>query len=422
MLRNRSLAALLAAEIVSTTGSQMTWLALPWFVLLTTGSAARMSLVVAAALIGVAVGAIPGGKLVARIGARRTMMLCDAVRGPVILSLPLLHWAGALSFWMILAASFVSGAFSGPSFNAQKIIVPELLGEDESVVGRANALFQAATRLTMLLGPVAAGILITVLSAPAVLVVDAATFATSLALVGVFVERRRAAAHADEPPASARAGIRFLVRDRLLRVWVLVFAIGDSAWTAFFVAVPVLVVARFGSDARIAGWLVASFGIGALVGNALAYRFLAQRARGISVIAAGVMGQALPLWLLTLHLPAAAYSAALIASGIANGVVNPPIHTILTLRVPKALRPGALAAMTAAFTIIQPLGVFIAGPVLQAYGAQPVLVALAVVQTLTMGVIALTALRERAELDKLESEAVASEADVSEMDASYASR
>ena len=98
MLRNRSLAALLAAEIVSTTGSQMTWLALPWFVLLTSGSATRMSLVVAAALIGVAAGAIPGGKLVARIGARRTMMLCDGVRGPVILALPLLHWAGALTF------------------------------------------------------------------------------------------------------------------------------------------------------------------------------------------------------------------------------------------------------------------------------------------------------------------------------------
>jgi MFS family permease len=421
MLRNRSLAALLAAEVVSTTGSQMTWLALPWFVLLTSGSATRMSLVVAAELIGVGLGAVPGGKLIARIGARRAMMLCDAVRGPVILAIPVLYWAGSLTFAMIVAAAFVAGAFTGPSFNAQRIIVPELLGEDEGVIGRANALFQAATRTTMLLGPLCAGLLITLLSAPMVLVVDAATYAVSLALVGLFVQRGRAAAQA-EPAAGARAGIRFLLRDRLLRVWIVVFAIGDSAWTAFFIAVPVLVVARFGSDARIAGWLVASFGIGALIGNAVAYRFLADRVRGISMIAAGVMGQALPLWLLTIHLPAAAYSAALVASGIANGVVNPPIHTILTLRVPKALRPGALAAMTAVFTLIGPVGVFIAGPVLEAFGPQPVLVALAVVQTLTMGTIALTALRERAELDALESEAVISETDVSEMDASYAAR
>ena len=48
MLRDRGLRALLAAEVISTTGSMMTWLALPWFVLSTTGSASRMGVVLAA--------------------------------------------------------------------------------------------------------------------------------------------------------------------------------------------------------------------------------------------------------------------------------------------------------------------------------------------------------------------------------------
>ena len=50
-------------------------------------------------------------------------------------------------------------------------------------------------------------------------------------------------------------------------MWVPVFAIGDAAWTAFFVAVPVLVVTRFDADPRVAGWLLASFGVGAVLGN-----------------------------------------------------------------------------------------------------------------------------------------------------------
>ena len=200
-----------------------------------------------------------------------------------------------------------------------------------------------------------------------------------------------------------------------------VFAIGDSAWTAFFVAVPVLVVARFGSDARIAGWLIASFGIGALVGNGISFRWLANRVRGISVTAAGVMGQALPLWLLVFELPAWAYSAALVASGVANGLVNPSIHTILTLRIPARLRPGALAAMAAVFTLIQPIGVFVAGPVLDSFGVEPVLVALAVIQTLAMGAIAFTSLRERDALDTAERETVVSETEALEMSLSDAS-
>ena len=74
--RRRPLAALLAAEAISTTGSQMTLLALPWFVLVTTGSPARMGVVVAADLVPMVVLALPGGALAGRLGARRTMLAC----------------------------------------------------------------------------------------------------------------------------------------------------------------------------------------------------------------------------------------------------------------------------------------------------------------------------------------------------------
>jgi MFS family permease len=62
------LAALLLAEVVSTTGSQMTLVALPWFVLVATGSPARMGLVVAADLAPMLLLAIPAGALAARLG------------------------------------------------------------------------------------------------------------------------------------------------------------------------------------------------------------------------------------------------------------------------------------------------------------------------------------------------------------------
>jgi len=48
-LRSRPLIALLTAEGMSSLGSQMTFLALPWFVIVTTGSAAKMSIVLAPA-------------------------------------------------------------------------------------------------------------------------------------------------------------------------------------------------------------------------------------------------------------------------------------------------------------------------------------------------------------------------------------
>jgi hypothetical protein len=73
------LAALLAAGVVSTTGSQMTLLALPWFVLVTTGSPARMGVVVAADLLPM-VGLVP---LLHAVGA---------LSFPVLVGLVALHW------------------------------------------------------------------------------------------------------------------------------------------------------------------------------------------------------------------------------------------------------------------------------------------------------------------------------------------
>ena len=62
----------MAAEVISTTGTQMTWVALPWFVLTTSGSATRMSFVVAAEVIGMGILTLPGSRLLGGLGARRT--------------------------------------------------------------------------------------------------------------------------------------------------------------------------------------------------------------------------------------------------------------------------------------------------------------------------------------------------------------
>lgn len=389
--------ALLAAEVVSTTGSQMTWLALPWFVLVTSGSATRMSAVVGAELIGLATLGIPGGAVLRRLGAWRTMLLSDAIRAPLMLAIPALHWAGIDAFAAILVLAFLLGALAGPFFAAQKVIVPELLGEDEALVGRANALFQGATRITMLLGPVLGGILIAAVSAPWALVVDACTYGVSAVLVVTLVPRPAALPPADED-VGARRGLRFLAREPLLRLWIPLFALGDTAWTAFFVSVPFLVVTRFDADPHVAGWLLASFGVGAVTGNVAAYKFLLERVGGLTLVGTCILGQALPLWLLTVHPSALLAALALVLSGLANGIVNPPIHSMMTLRVPPRLRPSVLTVNVMIFGLAQPIGVFGVGPVLDAFGPQPVLVTFAAVQTVAMSLIAVStfAVRRRA--------------------------
>jgi predicted MFS family arabinose efflux permease len=395
ILRHRPLRALLLAEIVSTTGTQMTWLALPWFVLVTTHSPARMTVVMIAELVGVTAAGLPAGAVLQRLGARRTMLAADAVRAPLMLLVPVLHWQGHLSYGVLVALALALGTFGAPYFAAQRLIVPELLGENEGVVTQANALFQGAIRVTMLLGPPIGGVLIGILGAPSVLLVDAATYVVSFALVLIFVPRR-APMPVEEESRGLLTGLRFLLREPLLRVWIPLFVAGDAAWQAFFAAVPVLVVERFDADPKIAGILFAGFGAGAVAGNIASFRFLSQRLDGLRLIALSVPFQALPLWILPLNVGAPVLVAAIFVSGVANGVCNPTIHSLWTLRMPPAIRAKAMTASMTIWGLGMPLGLVVAGPVLSSFGARPVLLGFATVQTVCMLGVAAVSLRERA--------------------------
>jgi MFS family permease len=397
ILRHRPLRALLVAEVISTTGAQMTWLALPWFVLTTTGSPSQMTLVIMAELLGLAAAGLPAGPFVQRFGARKSMLITDAARAPLMLLVPVLHWTGHLTLWGLIVLAALLGALAAPYFTAQKVIVPELLGEDERVISQANALFQGAIRATMLLGPPVGGVLIGVIGAANVLVVDGATYLVSFALVALFVPKRESVAQEEaEDTRGILVGLRFMVHEPLLRVWCPLFVAGDAAWQAFFAAVPVLTIERFGADATIAGALFAAFGAGALIGNFLSFRFLAQRMEGLRLIAFTAPLQAAPLWVLTLDVGAWAMFAAVLASGLGNGMCNPAIHSIFTLRIPTAIRAKAMAAAGTIWGLGTPVGLVFAGPVLSAFGPEPVLIGFAATQTICMLGVAVASLRASA--------------------------
>jgi MFS family permease len=391
VLRNRSVSALLAAETVSMTGSMMTWLALPWFVLATTGSAGKMGIVLAAEALGVALCGIPGGALSARLGARRTMLVVNAVAAPLILSVPLLHWAGALSFGLLLAIVFATGALFGPYFAAQRVALSEQLGEDQAELSDANAFLQAAQRTTMLLGPVLAGVLISLIGAPSVLIVDAGTFAFALVAIALFVPSVERPAPTEDS-RGLLAGVRYLWRNPVLRAWSVNFAVADTAWNALFATLPFYAFTQYDGNAKLAGLLFACFGVSAVIGNVLSFR-IRGRVESSRLVAFGVLAQAAPLWLLLWAGPAWIVAAALLLSGLANGIVNPTLHALMTLAIPPAVRQQTLTAVLAVNQLAAPLGFLGAGFVLAHYGLEPVFVLVPVVQTVTMGSRALASLR-----------------------------
>jgi MFS family permease len=393
MLRNRSLAAILVAELVSLTGSSMTYVALPWFVLITTGSTARMGWVLAAELLPVGLLGILAGSLIARLGAKRTMNLADAARVPIMAAIPILHWTGNLTFAWLLGLTFLLGCFMAPYYSSSRLILPEVLGEDEQLVAQGSAFVQAANQLTQLGGPILAGVLIAWLSAPAVLLIDAATYAVSFVVILVFV-RAGKRFPADESSRGVFAGLRYVLHDKLLGPMMAAAAFINFVAQGLIAMLPVLAVRRFDADPKIVGFFFAAFGAGALAGSVVASQIV-RKVPLLRLAALGILGMAVPLWLLALDLPWPAVIVVLAGFGFCAPLVNAPVLGILTVRPPEALRPKVITAVMTISVVIGPLGFLAVGQALQYVGMSVVFLAIAA--GFTAGALAFAAALRRGE-------------------------
>jgi MFS family permease len=136
-----------AAEVVSSVGSSMMVLALPWFVLVATGSATKLGLVLGIGSIPFVTLPLPAGLVIARIGARQTMVIADAARLPLLAVIPAIYNLDALSFPLLVVLVALANVCMAAHMPAQRLVLAEVVGDEESLVARVNAHLHGGQRL-----------------------------------------------------------------------------------------------------------------------------------------------------------------------------------------------------------------------------------------------------------------------------------
>jgi MFS family permease len=362
--------AIVAAEVVSSIGSSMAVLALPWFVLVTTGSAAKLGLVLGIGSIPFVTLPLLAGSVIARIGARQTMVIADAARLPLVAAIPALYSLDALSFPLLVVLVALTNVFMAAHMPAQRLILAEVVGDEESVVARVNAYLDGAQTTAPLVGPALAGVLIAALGAPNVLYVDAATFGVAAIAVGLFVRRRKPLAEAEG--RGLLAGLRYVLRSRLLIVLCVTMLTMEFFFALFMTTLPVFAYSDFDQNAHIAGVFYAAMGAGALLGMFVVSRV--RRFGALHVAAGALVLASIPKLLLGFPLPAAGVAAALVLQGIFGPLTGAPIFTVITTRTPAALRTKVLSAAFGVMFLTGPLGQIATGPLINAVGPRTVIV------------------------------------------------
>jgi MFS family permease len=378
---------LLGAVGVSLLGTRMTFLALPWFVLTTTGSATRTGLVAFAEMAPYVTVQGLGGPLVDRIGARRVSVSTDVSAAVFIGLVPVLSSLHDLSLPVLAVLVALAGAVRGAGDAARDVMVPGVGELAKMPLERSSGLYDGVNRLASLIGAPVAGLLVVATSALSVLAIDAGTFAVSAVLVAWLVPP------AAEPPrapgeglaaevsylASLGEGFRYLRKDRLLlaiAAMVLVTNFVDQAGSA--VLTPVWAHSVAHSSVAL-GAIGGVFALGAVGGNALT-TWLGPKLPRRLTYAAGFLVAGAPRFLALAFATTVSPVLAVVAlSGLGAGGINPILGAVEYERVPRHLQARVLGAVGASAWAGIPFGSLAGGLAVASFGLRSALIAAAVI-------------------------------------------
>ncbi|WP_155371681.1 MFS transporter [Catellatospora vulcania] len=372
--RRGGLVGVLTAEAISQVGTKMTFVALPWLVLVETGSPTMMGLVAAAEMVPYVAAGVLGAPWIDRLGAWRVTVDADLLSALALMAIVLGY--RDLGFGALLVLVAVAGGLRGLSDRARAVLLRPMIEQAGVDTARVTGFYDGIGRLTTLIGAPVGGLLIALTDPLTVMGVDAATFAASGLIVAALVRMPPTVVVAPEAGAapkesyldSLRGGFVYLKHDRLILGVLMMLFVSNLATQAHQVVfVPLWVSQRLGTPAGL-GVVFGSFALGAVVGN-IAFTAMAKNLPRYLTLTAGYLVGGAPRMLVlafTDELPIVV--TVLFLSGVGLAAVNPIIGAVLYQRVPVAYQ-ARVFGLAAAFAYAGlPVGSLVGGWLAQGAG------------------------------------------------------
>jgi hypothetical protein len=277
ILRNRNFRLLWVGQAVSLIGDQFYLIALPWLVLILTGDPLALGLVLALTAVPRALFMLVGGALTDRFSPRMLMILSNSMRLMVVVIMTSLVLTASIETWMLYIFALTFGLADAMFYPAQFSILPQMV--ERWQLKAANSLVQAATQVSLFLGPVLAGVVIAIFGGSSedlsgigiAFSLDAITFLVSLLTLFLIRIEREPEREEIDFLSSIKQGLSFIIRSPGLRIMFLILAMTNLLVAGpFDVGIPVLADSRLPGGAAAFGILMSAFGGGSLIGITVA--------------------------------------------------------------------------------------------------------------------------------------------------------
>ncbi len=369
-LLNRNFILLWQGQFVSKLGNQAFAIAMMFWIKHETGSASLMGLLLMFSTIPSVLLSPFAGTFADRYPRKKIIVWCDIINGMAVLTLAGLLFLAPENtdlgiVWLFIISVFMStvSTIFSPAISAS---IPDLVPEDK--VAGANSINQFSMQLSTFLGQGSGGVLFRLLGAPMLFFIDGISYLLSAFSEAFITIPQNIPEKAKDWRDTIRKfktdtaeGLRYVVHNKGLRV--LFFT---AAFLNFFL-VPVMVLMPFFVEDFLYGttdwfgYLMAAFGVGAMIGYIIAGAVkLRGKNRAVLVVVSII--------LMCVGMTAMAYTLNLFGAlaiwfgvGILNGFININIATILQLSTPSEIRGRVFGLLTTLSSGLTPIAMGLSG-------------------------------------------------------------
>lgn len=322
------------------------------------------------------------GVLVDRWPLKPTLVASDLIRA--CLAVLLIFTTSVWHVYVVLAALSAVSSFFGP---AQTVTIRTHI-EPEGLIG-ANALMQLAFMGARIVGPAAAGALVSALGPESCYALDVLSFVASAGLIGSVMIRRPAKAVAASNRVHAilrdmTDGMRFIASHAAIAFVVVAMAAGLFIVGCFGPLIAIYVRESLHASARVFGFVSAMVGVGMMIGTQLV-RKLVQLMRHDTLVLSGLGGIGVGVLLLGVVPHVAAALLATFSIGFAFGAIMVPAQTLLQRDTPHDILGRVSSTMTSVVFFAQILGLVLSGVMAEKLGVRAVFVGSALLAAVLAG-------------------------------------
>ncbi|MCX7967964.1 MAG: MFS transporter [Armatimonadetes bacterium] len=358
-------------QCISLTGTWMQGVAQRWLVYELTGSEALLGIVNALTSLPVALLGPFSGAFADRFEKRRILIGVQITAASIATLLWLLTSTKLIAIWHILLLALGLGAVRAFDVPTRQSFWVELVGKEDLM--SAITLNSAVVNLSRILGPSIAGIVIAKVGTATCFLINAISFLPPLFVLLAMPPTPVMARQSESLLSSLREGACYLRDNKAVLKLLLLIGAWSLFGGQFDILLPVLADKTFGVREKGYGFLVASIGVGAVLGAVLAASLEVKRKRGMQVL----MGSAIAIFGLAStafvkSFPLALITLALIGFGMV--MQNATSNTLVQTLTPDELRGRVMGVYSLVFIGLAPIGSLFYGFFGQWLGAQNALV------------------------------------------------